>query len=88
MPPQGNATETITIRLTPGERAAMEQLAQRRAAEMEAQDMPGDSTFAGWLRWILRREARAAGIVIEGVTTATPVAREPVKEAPKKVRRK
>ncbi|MFO0588812.1 MAG: hypothetical protein U0441_14780 [Polyangiaceae bacterium] len=72
MAPQGNATESVTARLTPGERAAVEELAKRRAAEMEAQDMPGDATFAGWLRWIIRREARAAGIVIEGVAAAAP----------------
>jgi hypothetical protein len=88
MAAQGNATESVTIRLTPGERAAMEQLAQRRAAEMEAQDIPGDATFAGWLRWIIRREARAAGIVVEGVTAATPVTPEPVKRNLKRGRGK
>lgn len=85
MAPQGNATESVTARLTPGERAALEELAKRRAAEMEAQDIPGDATFAGWLRWIIRREARAAGIVVEGVAVVPAV---PKKRTAKKGARK
>lgn len=66
------ASLAVGARLTPGEHAALEALLQRRAADLEARAEPGDPSFAGWLRWIIRREARAADITIEGAHTAAP----------------
>lgn len=66
------ASANVSARLTQGEHAALEQLLKRRAAEMEAQSLPGDDSFAGWLRWVIRKEAKGAGIVVESPHTAEP----------------
>lgn len=58
-------SEMVTARLTPGEREALGELLRLRAAEMEQNDMPGDASFAGWLRAVIRREAKAAGVMVE-----------------------
>lgn len=63
-------SEMVTARLTPGEREALGELLRLRAAEMEAHDMAGDASFAGWLRSIIRREAKAAGVTVESVHAA------------------
>lgn len=74
-------SEMVTARLTPGEREALGELLQRRAAEMEERGEPGDASFAGWLRWVIRQQAKAHGVTVE-----TPhVAPEPPKA--KRVRR-
>jgi hypothetical protein len=73
-------SEPVSARLLPSERAALDQLLARRASEMEARNEPGDASFAGWLRSMIRREARAAGIVIE---TSAPSAPEPAKRTTK-----
>jgi len=69
--PMNVASRTRAARITPAEDAALERLLERRASDLEARAEPGDPSFAGWLRWIIRREARDAGIVIE---TSRPVA--------------
>jgi len=52
-------------RLPAGEAKALKALCERRAVDLEARSEPGDATFTGWLRWVIRREAKDAGIVIE-----------------------
>lgn len=76
-------SEMVTARLTPGEREALGELLRLRAAEMEERGEPGDASFAGWLRWMIRQQAKAAGITVE-----TPHAAEPVKPAKGKRRTK
>lgn len=58
-------SEMVTARLTPGEREALGELLRLRAAEMEGRGEPGDASFAGWLRWTIRRQAKEAGITVE-----------------------
>lgn len=58
-------SEMVTARLTPGEREALGELLRLRAAEMEERGEPGDASFAGWLRWMIRRQAKEAGITVE-----------------------
>lgn len=58
------ASASVSARLTESERAALEALLQRRADDMEAQSMPGDASFAGWLRAVIREKSKAAGIPI------------------------
>lgn len=65
-------SEMVTARLTPGERAALDALLQARAAEMEERGEPGDASFAGWLRWTIRQQAKAAGIVVESPHAPAP----------------
>lgn len=57
-------TERLQFRLTPAEKRALEVLAQKRAAAMEAADGLGDPSLGGWLRVQIRKEAKAAGIEI------------------------
>lgn len=63
-------TETITFRLSPGEKSAAEALAARRAQEAEEQGFPPDPSTGGWLRSLIRREAKAAGIALEAPAPA------------------
>lgn len=70
------ASKLAQARLTPAEHAALTQLLTLRAAEHEARSEPGDASFAGWLRWIIRREAKAAGISLDGTP---PPAQAPAK---------
>lgn len=56
---------SVTFRLTIEEKAALELLAKRRAAEMsERGDVPDDSVN-GLLRAMIRRDAKAAEITID-----------------------
>ncbi len=64
-PAHERASEHVSAKLTPVEHAALAQLQARRAEALSARDEPPDATFAGWLRWIIRREAKAAGIPID-----------------------
>jgi len=50
--------DQIGIRLTLGEKAAVDELVRRRHEET------GDDSIAGWFRVLLRREAKAAGVEI------------------------
>lgn len=80
------ASRTRAARITPAEDAALDVLLRRRAAEMEARSEPGDPSFAGWLRWVIRREAKAAGgEALEALTgAASPPAPSPAPRAAKK----
>jgi len=55
----------VTARLTPGEREALGELLRLRAEAMEERGEPGDASFAGWLRWMIRQQAKAAGVTVE-----------------------
>jgi hypothetical protein len=57
-------SENVSARITPAEREALEKLCKLRAASMEEMSMPGDDTFAGWLRWVIRKEAKIAGLPV------------------------
>src|SRR5262245_47271428 len=76
--------EQVNFRVSAGEKAAIEALVRRRHEEQ------GDDGASGWFRWIVRREARAAGIEIvepgEGgaPTSAAPEpAKKPTPKSPK-----
>jgi hypothetical protein len=75
-------TASITFRLTPGEKRAVEALVQKRAAEMEAQDFPGDPTTGTYLRGLIRREARAAGISFTADDAPPPAAKRAASKRP------
>lgn len=57
-------TENVSARISPGERRALEELQRRRAEQLAARGEPPDATTAGWLRAVIRREAKAAKIKI------------------------
>lgn len=61
------ASRTRAARITPIEDAVLDELLTRRAVDLEERGEPGDPSFAGWLRWIIRREAKAAGLSLERV---------------------
>lgn len=75
--PLRSASGQVSARLTDAEKTVLDTLLTRRAADMEAQGMPGDDSFTGWLRWIIRQQAKVAGIPME---TAAPIA--PASSAP------
>lgn len=82
--------ERLTVRITSGERRALEQLAASRAADMRAQNMPGDDSLGGWVRTAIRTAARTAGIDVDagGVeTTGAPSPAPAVKATRQKGRR-
>lgn len=68
-------SENVSARITPGEREALEKLCKLRAVSMEEMSMPGDDTFAGWLRWVIRKETKVAGL--PAVSTEEPDAMAP-----------
>ena len=56
---------SVTFRLTSEEKSALETLAARRGEEMaERGDVPDDSVN-GYLRALIRREAKAADVAID-----------------------
>lgn len=72
------ASELVQARLTSAEREALNELLDYRAHDLEKHDLPPDTTFAGWLRWMIRREAKALGVEIESALPPLP-ARSPKK---------
>lgn len=65
--------DSVTFRLTKGEKRALHALAARRSADMaERGDVPDDTT-TGLLRALIRREAKAAGIDVDGAAAPPPV---------------
>lgn len=69
-------SENVSARITHGEREVLERLCKLRAADMEKMSMPGDDTFAGWLRWMIRKEAKEAGIPIVVAEPEPPRAKQ------------
>lgn len=61
-------TETVSARITSAERTALDRLCKLRAAELEQMGVPGDDSFAGWLRSMIRKEAKASGFAVEAPT--------------------
>ena len=64
VPMAEKVTENVSARITPAERTALEELLRLRASEQEERGEPPDETFAGWLRAMIRREAKAAGVPV------------------------
>jgi len=61
---------TLTIRLTPEDRSLLDSLVQRRSVELESEG-GGTITAASFVRFLIRREAKNAGISEgEGTTKA------------------
>ncbi|MBM4421522.1 MAG: hypothetical protein FJ034_08100 [Chloroflexi bacterium] len=57
-------TENVSARVTPGEKDALDELIKLRAERLAEMGEPPDATFAGWLRAIIRREAKAANVAV------------------------
>lgn len=71
-------TESFTFRLTPDEKSSLEALVSQRAEAAEEQGSPPPDRSAGaWLRWMIRREAKAAGISLDGTPPATQAPAKP-----------
>jgi hypothetical protein len=52
---------------------------------MEEMSIPGDDTFAGWLRWMIRKEAKIAGLpVVVAEEPEAPASKTKRKAAPKR----
>lgn len=77
-------SENVSARITPAEREALEKLCKLRSASMEELSIPGDDTFAGWLRWMIRKEAKLAGLpVVAAEAPETPAPKAKRKAATK-----
>lgn len=65
-------TAGFAFRCTPGEKAALEALAKKRGADMaERGEIPDDSP-TGFLRAVIRREAKAADIPVDEASPPAP----------------
>lgn len=60
----------VTFRCTTGEKKALEELARRRAANMAERGEVPDDTVTGYLRTVIRRDAKASNIRIHDQPTA------------------
>jgi hypothetical protein len=65
------ATDTLTLRLSPDDRAMLDRLVAHRAAELADEGI--EVTAASFVRGLIRREAKARGLLdaTSGNTTAT-----------------
>lgn len=73
-------TETIAFRLTTGEKRALDALVKKRAAEMSERGDAPDNSYTGYLRGLIRRDAKAADIAVDEAPAASK------KATPKRVR--
>lgn len=71
---------STTFRSTTPEKNALTQLAQRRGAEMAQRGEVPDDTVNGYLRSLIRREAKVAGIEVDA-PPAAPAPPAPAKPA-------
>ena len=73
------ATDTLTLRLSPDDRAMLDRLVAHRAAELADEGI--EVTAASFVRGLIRREAKARGLLdaASGTTASEkpPVTREP-----------
>ena len=58
---KGAATDTLTLRLSIADRELLDRLVAQRAAELE--DLGAKVTAASFTRWLIRREAKAKGLL-------------------------
>jgi hypothetical protein len=65
------ATDTLTLRLSPDDRAMLDRLVAHRAAELADEGI--EVTAASFVRGLIRREAKARGLLdaASGTTTAS-----------------
>lgn len=68
--PDSKSTEHVSAKLTPPEKHALEQLLALRAAALADRGEPPDASFAGWLRWTIRQQAKAAGVQVDAPPAA------------------
>lgn len=66
----GVAGETLTLRLTPGDRAALDALVTLRASELAAEGV--DVTATSYVRSLIRREAHAKGVTLQAPAAPPP----------------
>ena len=65
-----NATETLTLRLTREDRALLDRLIALRAADLADDGI--DVSAASYVRGLIRREARAKGLLAEPIIPEAP----------------
>jgi hypothetical protein len=83
----GAATATLTLRLTPDDRALLDKLVALRAAKLaELADEALEVTATSYVRWLIRREARHEGLLGEPPDRANPSPAGKVSAAPAKRR--
>jgi hypothetical protein len=64
------ATDTLTLRLSPDDRGLLDRLVAQRAAELAEEGI--DVTAASFVRGLIRREAKARGLLDAGGGDAKP----------------
>jgi hypothetical protein len=76
------ATDTLTLRLSPDDRAMLDRLVAHRAAELADEGI--EVTAASFVRGLIRREAKARGLLdaASGTTTASEKPRATSEPAP------
>jgi hypothetical protein len=57
--------EAVRARISTPEKQALDRLISERSAELAAEGITGQDTFAAWLRGIIRREAKAKGYPVQ-----------------------
>jgi len=86
---KGDAALSVSVqaRISGAEKTALDRLISERAAELAADGVTGQGTFAAWLRGIIRREAKAKGYPVQDVSTPPASASSPAKPKPRAKRR-
>jgi hypothetical protein len=72
------ASVTVTAKLTPAEKAALDGLVADRGARLRAMGT-SDDTFAGWLRQNIREQSAAAGRPVEDPVASAPASKRKTK---------
>lgn len=64
---KGDAALSVSVqaRISGTEKTALDRLISERSAELAADGITGQDTFAAWLRAIIRREAKAKGYPVQ-----------------------
>lgn len=82
---KGDAALSVSVqaRISTAEKKALDRLIAERAAELAADGVTGQDTFAAWLRGAIRREAKAKGYPVQDPRAATLATASPPPSAPK-----
>jgi hypothetical protein len=63
---------SVQARISATEKTALDRLISDRAAELAADGITGQDTFAAWLRGAIRREAKAKGYPVQDARAPAP----------------
>lgn len=75
--PAARLSQKVEARLSASEKAALEKLCDIRGRELASKGIADGGSFSVWLRYMIHREAAAAGFPIEDVPSSAPALPSP-----------